>query len=106
MAVILERGMEVDVPHWIDIIENENFEQYLAGIVAKSEGKDSMEDKDSLKTEVKKLNARAMEARMALHDLSEELPAGLETVMDVAQQTVIAFQSLDAARKKLAAATS
>lgn len=43
---------------------------------------------------------------MALHDLSEELPAGLETVMDVAQQTVIAFQSLDAARKKLAAATS
>jgi hypothetical protein len=55
---------------------------------------------------VKKLNARAMEARMALHDLSEELPAGLETVMDVAQKTVIAFQSLDAARKKLAAATS
>lgn len=54
----------------------------------------------------KEIIARAMEARMALHDLSEELPAGLETVMDVAQQTVIAFQSLDAARKKLAAATS
>lgn len=106
MAVILERGMEVDVPHWIDIIENENFEQYLAGIVAKSKGKENMEDKETLKAEVKKLNARAMEARMALHDLSEELPAGLETVMDVAQQTVIAFQSLDAARKKLAAATS
>jgi hypothetical protein len=98
--------MDVDVPHWIDIIENEDFEQYLAGIVPKSEGKDNMEDKETLKAEVKKLNARAMEARMALHDLSEELPAGLETVMDVAQQTVIAFQSLDAARKKLAAATS
>jgi len=106
MAVILERGMEVDVPHWIDIIENEDFEQYLAGIVAKSEWKDNMDDKETLKAEVKKLNARAMEARMALHDLSEELPAGLETVMDVAQQTVIAFQSLDAARKKLAAAGS
>jgi len=98
--------MEVDVPHWIDIIENEDFEQYLAGIVAKSEWKDNMDDKETLKAEVKKLNARAMEARMALHDLSEELPAGLETVMDVAQQTVIAFQSLDAARKKLAAAGS
>jgi hypothetical protein len=98
--------MEVDVPHWIDIIENEDFEQYLAGVMAKSEEKDNMEDKETLKAEVKKLNARAMEARMALHDLSEELPAGLETVMDVAQKTVIAFQSLDAARKKLAAATS
>jgi hypothetical protein len=98
--------MDVDVPHWIDIIENEDFEQYLAGVMAKSAGKDNMENKETLKAEVKKLNARAMEARMALHDLSEELPAGLETVMDVAQQTVIAFQSLDAARKKLAAATS
>jgi hypothetical protein len=106
MAVILERGMDVDVPHWIDIIENEDFEQYLAGIVAKTGGKDNMEDKDALKAEVKKLNARAMEARMALHDLSEELPAGLEKVMDVAQATVAAFESLDTARKKLAAAGS
>jgi hypothetical protein len=106
MAVILERGMDVDVPHWIDIIENEDFEQYLAGIVAKTAGKDNMEDKDALKAEVKKLNARAMEARMALHDLSEELPAGLEKVMDVAQATVAAFESLDTARKKLAAAGS
>ncbi|MBU1222767.1 MAG: hypothetical protein KKA22_06360 [Gammaproteobacteria bacterium] len=65
-----------------------------------------MEDKETLKAEVKKLNARAMEARMALHDLSEELPAGLEKVIDVAQATVAAFESLDAARKKLAAAGS
>jgi hypothetical protein len=106
MAVILERGMDVEVPHWIDIIENENFEQFLAGVMAKSKGMDSMEDKEALKAEVKKLNARAMEARMALHDLSEELPAGLDTVMDVAQQTVAAFISLEAARKKLAAATA
>ena len=104
MAVILEPGMDVDVPHWIDIIENDNLEKYFAGIVAKSKGTNIMEDKESLKAEVKKLNARAMEARMALHDLSEELPAGLDTVMEVAQQTVVAFQSLEAARKKLAAA--
>lgn len=106
MAVILERGMDVEVPHWIDIIENENFEQFLAGVMAKSTGMDNMEDKEALKAEVKKLNARAMEARMALHDLSEELPAGLDTVMDVAQQTVAAFISLEVARKKLAAATA
>jgi hypothetical protein len=94
--------MEVDATHWLDIIEAEELEQFLA----KSEGKENVEDKEVLKAEVKKLNARAMEARMALHDLSEELPAGLEKVMDVAQQTVAAFQNLEEARKKLAAAGS
>ena len=103
MALVLERGMDVDVPHWIDMIENEEFERYLAQTM---KGKTNVEDKETLKAEVKKLNARAMEARMALHDLSEELPAGLEKVMDVAQATVAAFENLDAARKKLAAAGS
>jgi hypothetical protein len=103
MAQVLERGMDVDVPHWIDMIENEEFERYLEQT---TKGKTGVEDKETLKAEVKKLNARAMEARMALHDLSEELPAGLEKVMDVAQATVAAFESLDTARKKLAAAGS
>jgi hypothetical protein len=106
MGVVFERGMDVDAPHWIDIFDNETFEQFMAESSAKADGKDNMEDKEALKSEVKKLNARAMEARMALHDLSEELPAGLETVMDVAEKTVAAFQSLEAARKKLAAATT
>ncbi|HWR76961.1 MAG TPA: CCE_0567 family metalloprotein [Thiobacillus sp.] len=106
MGVLFERGMDVDAPHWIDIFDNEKFEQFMAESSAKAAGKDNMEDKETLKAEVKKLNARAMEARMALHDLSEELPAGLDTVMDVAQQTVAAFLSLEAARKKLAAATA
>lgn len=106
MAVVLERGMEVDVPHWLDFIEDEEFEQFLVATGKKVEGKANMEDKEALKAEVKKLNARAMEARMALHDLSEELPAGLERVMDVAQATVVAFENLEAARKKLAAAGS
>ena len=106
MSVVLERGMEVDVPHWLDIIEDEEQEKFLAECMKKIEGKVNVEDKETLKAEVKKLNARAMDARMALHDLSEELPTGLEKVLDVAQQTVVAFQSLDAARKKLAAAGS
>jgi len=88
------------------MIENIEHERLLAESAKKIEGKENVEEKEALKAEVKKLNARAMEARMALHDLSEELPAGLETVMDVAQQTVAAFQNLDAARKKLAAATA
>ena len=33
-----------------------------------------MSDIESLKLEVKKLNAKATQAKMDLHDLSEELP--------------------------------
>ena len=102
MALVLERSMEVDVPHWIDQIEEEEFARLLGHSASKE--REIVEDKEALKAEVKKLNARAMEARMALHDLSEELPAGLEKVMEVAQVTVAAFETLDAARKKLAAA--
>lgn len=102
MDLVLERSMEIDVPHWIDQIEDEEFERQFAH--PESTGKEIVEDKEALKAEVKKLNARAMDARMALHDLSEELPAGLEKVMDVAQAAVAAFETLDAARKKLAAA--
>jgi len=104
MAIVLERGLEVDVPHWVDQIEDEETERYFAEALKKLKGLSGMEDKETLKAEVKKLNARAMDARMALHDLSEELPTGLEKVMDVAQAAVTAFQSLEEARKKLAAA--
>lgn len=104
MALVLERSMDIDVPHWIDQIEDEETERYFAASLSKIKGKLEMEDKEALKAEVKKLNARAMDARMALHDLSEELPAGLEKVMEVAQAAVTAFQNLDEARKKLAAA--
>lgn len=102
MDLVLERSMEIDVPHWIDQIEDEEFERQFAH--PENTGKEIVEDKETLKAEVKKLNARAMDARMALHDLSEELPAGLERVMEVAQSAVAAFETLDAARKKLAAA--
>ncbi len=33
-----------------------------------------MSDVEELKAEIKKLSARAMQAKMDLHDLSEELP--------------------------------
>ena len=106
MNRVFERGPEVDVPHWIERLETEEFERFLAGCRTTQAEETDMEDVETLKAQVKKANARAMEMKMALHDLSEELPAGLENVMDVARQTQEAFQNLDAARKKLAAATA
>jgi hypothetical protein len=60
-----------------------------------------MSEIEALKAELKKLSAKATNAKMNLHDLSEELPIGWPTIMDVAQQTFDAFAALDAARKKL-----
>ncbi|MDE8652878.1 CCE_0567 family metalloprotein [Novosphingobium album (ex Liu et al. 2023)] len=62
-----------------------------------------MSDIESLKGELKKLSAKAMQAKMDLHDLSEELPAGVETVMAVAQRVRDAYAALDARRAELKA---
>jgi hypothetical protein len=63
-----------------------------------------MEDIDALKNEVKKLNARATQLKMDLHDLSEDLPTGWERIPDIAAETFQAYEKLAAARQKLAAA--
>jgi len=63
-----------------------------------------MEDTETLKAEVKKLNARATQLKMDLHDLSEDLPIGWEKIPEVAAQTHEAYEKLTAARQKLAAA--
>ncbi|AOF82104.1 hypothetical protein BSY238_1233 [Methyloversatilis sp. RAC08] len=65
-----------------------------------------MPDIETLKAEVKKLNARATQAKMDLHDLSEDLPTNWEKILDVAQTAYDAHQSLMAARKELAAASA
>lgn len=65
-----------------------------------------MEDLDTLKTKVKKLNAQATQAKMDLHDLSEDLPTNWEKILDVAQIAFDAHKALMAARKELAAATA
>lgn len=65
-----------------------------------------MEDLETLKTKVKKLNAQATQAKMDLHDLSEELPTNWEKILEVAQVAFDAHKSLMAARKALAAATA
>ena len=53
-----------------------------------------MEDLDTLKARVKQLNARATTLKMNLHDLSEELPLGWETIPDVAAQAHAAYREL------------
>jgi hypothetical protein len=60
---------------------------------------------DALKLEVRKLNAKATQAKMDLHDLSEELPTGWEKILSVAQTAHDAHAALIAARKQLAALT-
>ena len=60
-----------------------------------------MSEPDVLKAEIKKLSARAMQAKMDLHDLSEELPIKWETILDVAKVAHAAFATLEAKRAEL-----
>ncbi len=65
-----------------------------------------MDDVDALKAELKKLNARATQAKMDLHDLSEELPTNWERIPEVARLAHEAHVALMAARKRLAEVSS
>jgi len=61
-----------------------------------------MADVETLKAELKKLNARATQAKMDLHDLSEELPTHWERIPEVAKTAHDAHAALMAARRQLA----
>ena len=63
-----------------------------------------MADIDALKAEIKKLNAKATQAKMDLHDLSEELPTNWERIPEVAKVAHEAHALLIAARRALAEA--
>lgn len=63
-----------------------------------------MDDIETLKARVKKLNQQATALKMDLHDLSEDLPTGWEKIPALAQQTFDAHAALAGARKALAAA--
>ena len=60
-----------------------------------------MSDLETLKAEIKKLSAKATNAKMNLHDLSEELPVNWTSILTVAQEAHDAHAALEAARKKL-----
>jgi len=60
-----------------------------------------MSDVEALKAEIKKLSAKATQAKMDLHDLSEELPINWTQIMNVAQRAHDAFAELEAKRASL-----
>ena len=60
-----------------------------------------MSDLEALKAEIKKLSAKAMQAKMDLHDLSEELPVNWPSIMSVAQKAHDAFAVLEQKRAAL-----
>jgi hypothetical protein len=62
-----------------------------------------MSDADTLKAAVKKLNAQATQAKMDLHDLSEELPIGWERIPEVARRAHDLYAQLTEARARLKA---
>lgn len=62
-----------------------------------------MSDIDTVKAEVRKLNAKATQAKMDLHDLSEELPTNWERIPEVARIAHEAHAALVEARARLAA---
>ena len=61
-----------------------------------------METIDTLKAEIKKLSSQAVQTKLDLHDLSEELPTGWERIREVAEKTYVTYQKLAEARRKLA----
>ena len=56
---------------------------------------------EELKAEVKRLNARATQAKIDLHALSENLPQGWENILAIAQRAYDAFAHLTAQRTAL-----
>jgi hypothetical protein len=60
-----------------------------------------MSEPDAHKTELKKLSARATQAKMDLHDLSEELPIGWQNILKVAQAAHDAYAVLDRKRAEI-----
>jgi len=63
-------------------------------------------DADELKLRIKKLNAQATQAKMDLHDLSEDLPTNWENILSVAQRCSDAHAALTEALKAASAAST
>jgi len=57
-----------------------------------------MSDIETMNAEIKKLSAKAMQAKMDLHDLSEELPLNWTSIPAIAQKAHDAFAELEEKR--------
>lgn len=62
-----------------------------------------MDDATILKDKIKKLQSLAVKLKLDLHDLTEDLPLGWETIPDVAARCHQAYLELSQAKDELAA---
>ncbi|ATN37792.1 hypothetical protein ACO34A_28945 (plasmid) [Rhizobium sp. ACO-34A] len=62
-----------------------------------------MSELEELQKRVRKLNSRAGNAKMELHDLAEDLPVNWTEIRAVAERTYAVFAELEAAKAELAA---
>jgi hypothetical protein len=58
-------------------------------------------DVDALKTQIKRLNSKAGQLKMDLHDLAEGLPADFENLMSLARETYEVYRQLDELKQQL-----
>ncbi|MEB3192864.1 MAG: CCE_0567 family metalloprotein [Snowella sp.] len=56
---------------------------------------------ETLKTQIKRLNSKAGQMKMDLHDLAEGLPTDYENLIQVANETYAIFYELDQLKKQL-----
>lgn len=56
---------------------------------------------DALKTQIKRLNSKAGQLKMDLHDLAEGLPADYEQLMDMAAKTYEIYRQLNELKQQL-----
>ena len=56
---------------------------------------------EELKTQIKRLNSKAGQMKMDLHDLAEGLPTNYQQLMDAASETYEIYRQLDELRQQL-----
>lgn len=56
---------------------------------------------DELKIEIKRLNSKAGQMKMDLHDLAEGLPTNYEQLMDLSGQTYEIYRKLNEMKQQL-----
>ncbi|MBW4479340.1 MAG: hypothetical protein KME54_21415 [Tolypothrix brevis GSE-NOS-MK-07-07A] len=56
---------------------------------------------EELKTQIKRLNSKAGQMKMDLHDLAEGLPTDYKTLMDVAASTYEIYRQLDELKQRV-----
>jgi hypothetical protein len=61
-----------------------------------------MENPEEIKTQLKRLNSKAGQMKMDLHDLAEGLPADYDRLIDLATATHLIYQQIDQLKKQLA----